>query len=343
MAEPEYPTRPRFFATKFIRAMVKVCVATEHGPEVFTLLTIIVSTEDAAHYRRPVVFLNDQLASVCGVTMKQLYRVRERAVAAGWLHYVPGRRKVAPRYWVVIPDHAAGLDDLPTDEGDDYLDKNSRAEFGKSREAIGKQSGNDRETIGEESGNNREMIGKQSGNTLIPDPNPDPVPDKGAPPKPPAAFEPIAEPAHPDPDRRALADQAAAIAVNSVEPVVSWEEFARVWAEAGPGKGKPPARSRERVGWLQQRCREPEWTTRWREAVGRLGRSRFARGETGKAGVQVDTFLKTGNTLTKALEGDYDDHAPAGAGKGAAQDAYAIGVLFNSVTGGTDANRDGTF
>ena len=167
MSVPTYPARPPFFAMRFVRAMVKTCVATEHGADVFALLTIVATTEDAAHYRRAVVFLNDQLASVCGLSLKQLKRVRERAVSAGWLHYVPGRRGVAPRYWVTIPDHAADLDDLPTDEGDDEIGRAWAADSGPDRGPIEGQNGT---RIGTQSGLNRDSIGVSIGTYLHPCP-----------------------------------------------------------------------------------------------------------------------------------------------------------------------------
>ncbi|VTR92160.1 Uncharacterized protein OS=Blastopirellula marina DSM 3645 GN=DSM3645_24505 PE=4 SV=1 [Gemmata massiliana] len=45
-----------------------------------------------------------------------LDRVRKRCVAAGWLHYEPGAKGVAGRYWVTVPDQCADLGDGPTDE-----------------------------------------------------------------------------------------------------------------------------------------------------------------------------------------------------------------------------------
>lgn len=130
----------------------------------------------------------------------------------------------------------------------------------------------------------------------------------------------------PDPAAVELAEAAVRQASSAVEPVVGWAEFAAAWEAAGLGRGKPVERTSQRVGWLQQRCRDPAWVAGWRAAVERLGRSRFARGETGKAGVWVDTFLEKPGTLQKALDGQYDDTAqPAVAPKGdAVQQRSAI-------------------
>jgi hypothetical protein len=121
MSTPTYPKRQQFFALKAVRAMVKTCVANEYGQGVFCLLVTVVHTEDAAHYRRPVTFYEGQLMPLIGVTSRTTFkRVRERAVESGWLVFIPGDRGGPPSYFVQIPDHALGLDDLPTDEGDEW-------------------------------------------------------------------------------------------------------------------------------------------------------------------------------------------------------------------------------
>lgn len=114
-----YPKRDSHFAHEYVRRMVKVCLANELGQEVFTLLTIIVHTEDAAHYRRAVNFWNAQLMAVAGFqNEKALERARTKAVKAGWLHYQKGTRTSPPQYWGTIPAVAADMDDSPTDEGE---------------------------------------------------------------------------------------------------------------------------------------------------------------------------------------------------------------------------------
>ena len=125
MAE-KYPEREQFFANRFIRLMVKCCVANEIGSNAFSLLTIIVSTEDASHYRRGVTFYDGQLMPLLGITSnKTMYRIRKRAIELGWLHFEPGHKGKASTYWVLIPKYAENLDDYPTDEGHDehlYVD-----------------------------------------------------------------------------------------------------------------------------------------------------------------------------------------------------------------------------
>lgn len=119
-----YPKgRPAFFAMKFIRTLSKVCAAQEIGSEAFALLVIIATTEDAAGYRRAVTWYDEQLIPLLGISSRrQLARIRDKARKHGWLHYDAGKKRVPGKYWVTIPDHAIGLDDAPSDEGEIYLD-----------------------------------------------------------------------------------------------------------------------------------------------------------------------------------------------------------------------------
>jgi len=170
-----YPKRPSHFALKAIRAMVKTCVANEHGSEVMALLTVVVSTEDAAHYRRPVTFHGGQLMPLIGVMSETTFkRVRQRAVDSGWLVYVPGAKRKPASYFVTIPRHAQGLDDKPTDEG---VVEQAQPDCGPN---TGSDSGPNtgskftkiRHEIEPESGRNPDLIRPP----FIPIPNPIPIP-----------------------------------------------------------------------------------------------------------------------------------------------------------------------
>lgn len=115
-----YPKRPSHFAHKFCRIMMRCCVAQDIGPDAAYMLTQIVHTEDAAHYRRAVRFFNDQLVAACGfANVKALQRARDKAVASGWLHYEEGARSRPAIYWAMIPEWAAEVDSGPMDEGKD--------------------------------------------------------------------------------------------------------------------------------------------------------------------------------------------------------------------------------
>jgi hypothetical protein len=98
--------------------MGKACLANYIGGDACWLLTFVAHTEDARHYRGPVTFFNEQLLPILGgKSVDTLDRVRRRCIAAGWLHYEPGRKGRPGTYWVLIPDEHADQDDAPTDEG----------------------------------------------------------------------------------------------------------------------------------------------------------------------------------------------------------------------------------
>lgn len=116
-----YPTdRPPFFAQKVLRTMVKCCAMQEIGPEGFALVALVVVTEDAARYRRPITWHNGQLLPLLGLAKwERLDRIRKLAVKSGWLKYLPppkGSRSPG-RYWADIPPFAMELGDTPVDEG----------------------------------------------------------------------------------------------------------------------------------------------------------------------------------------------------------------------------------
>jgi hypothetical protein len=170
---PTYPKRPAFFANKAIRAMVKTCVAQEHGQGVFSLLCVIAMTEDARKYTSEVTFWNEQLAAVAGFSnVKAMDRQREKAIESGWLVYIPGAKAKPGRYWVEVPVKFQGLDDAPTDEGE-------MAEF-----VTPLSTSNLTKQVGKEPGDNRELSGVTTGKepgskwaTFIPIPKPVPIPD----------------------------------------------------------------------------------------------------------------------------------------------------------------------
>jgi len=117
-----YPNRPKFFAHRFVRVLTKTCASQEIGCEAFCLLTIIAHTEDAKHYSGPVTYWNEQLMPICGFGGKdRLVRARKKAVDAGWLHYEPGSKAKAARYWTLIPDKFSQLDDAPNRPGTEHL------------------------------------------------------------------------------------------------------------------------------------------------------------------------------------------------------------------------------
>ena len=108
----EYPKREQFFSHKFVRLVMRFCGAQEIGPEGSWLLTIIAHTEDARRYTGPVTFWNEQLISVMGLnSRKQLDRIRDRCIEAGWLHYERDSKRAVGKYWVKVPPNLDGMDD----------------------------------------------------------------------------------------------------------------------------------------------------------------------------------------------------------------------------------------
>jgi hypothetical protein len=119
--------------------MLKTCLAQEIGQPATLMLAWIAHVEDAKSYRAPVLFFNEQLMAVAGFTRKETFiAARRRAIEAGWLHYEPGGKSRAGKYWVTIPDRFLGVDDLPTDEsGDEFLGPNSDQKYPHSRSENG--------------------------------------------------------------------------------------------------------------------------------------------------------------------------------------------------------------
>ncbi|HEY1186799.1 MAG TPA: hypothetical protein VGE74_04035 [Gemmata sp.] len=174
----EYPKRPKFFALRFARLMAKDCLANQIGPDACWLLAVIAHTEDAKGYRAPVTFFNEQLMPLVGChNVKALDRVRDKAVASGWLHYEPGGKSKAGRYWVVVPDRNRDWDDHPTDE---HEAPESSASDGysatKSTQEAGNKAGEKRQESGQQSG-------REAGN-IPPVPSPSPREDPPYPPQP---------------------------------------------------------------------------------------------------------------------------------------------------------------
>ncbi|QDV56391.1 hypothetical protein [Rosistilla oblonga] len=115
----KYPTRPRFFAHRFVRLLAKSGAANELGVNVCWMLTTIAMLEDSKRYRSHVTFYNEQLMGLCAFGgRKRLVEARDRAVAAGWLHYEQGGKSIPGKYWVLIPSHFEEIEDSGFDDSD---------------------------------------------------------------------------------------------------------------------------------------------------------------------------------------------------------------------------------
>ncbi|MEZ6127896.1 MAG: hypothetical protein R3C59_04390 [Planctomycetaceae bacterium] len=148
---PTYPKRPPFFANRLIRLLQKSCAANEIGVEACWLVTCVALVEDAKRYSGPVTFWTGQLLPITGFqSWGRLDRARQRAVEAGWLHYIAGTNRQSARYWTLVPASvAAAFDDSPVDElnhhNSDSLDINhqNRAHDGE-RNVVETESTRDR-------------------------------------------------------------------------------------------------------------------------------------------------------------------------------------------------------
>lgn len=110
MTDKVYPGRPPYFACDYVRLLGFEQIANDLGPQACWLLTVVVMVEDQLRYSRSVTFSNEQLVRMAGSgSVSSLDRARKRCVEAGWLHYVPGGRRVGPGvYWVTVPKEYQG-------------------------------------------------------------------------------------------------------------------------------------------------------------------------------------------------------------------------------------------
>ena len=150
IGKEQYPAnRPKFWAMQYIRAMTKTCAANEVGSLGAFLCSVIATTEDASGYRRAVTYWDGQLLPITGAkNEKAMALARTNCVKAGWLHYEPGAKARPGKYWTTMPLHAVGIDDHPTDEGE---------QAGSQTDHIGNESGSQTERTGNESGMNRDQ------------------------------------------------------------------------------------------------------------------------------------------------------------------------------------------
>jgi hypothetical protein len=279
---PTYPKRPPFFAGKFCRLMTKVALANDLGAGSVCLLMVVAHQEDAAGYRGPVTYWNDQLKPLIGVrTDHALITTRKKAVEAGWLHYEPGGKGVAGRYWVVIPPRYRDLDagstaERPGEYGPVSPSLNDRDGEGIATGIVqGKPvspSPNDRDTHNhsslpqEEEEKNPPYPPQAGGDSKTPPPT-TPAPTPGKPKKPPQRPEAVPLPAALDApafrgvwadwlaDRKArgkpvteLAAKQQLAALESLGPVAAAEcvreSIRNGWAGLFPNKHQPGQRPR---------------------------------------------------------------------------------------------------
>jgi hypothetical protein len=128
MSRATYPQRTPCFAIKFTRRMMHATVANDLGAQGFALLVSVVMAEDSGMYQREATYFDSQLIPLTGAgSQDTLSRVRQKVVAAGWLHYEPGKKSVPGRYWVLIPSAAHAFMDTEVDAWDEDLTADSSA------------------------------------------------------------------------------------------------------------------------------------------------------------------------------------------------------------------------
>ena len=107
--------------------------------------------------------------ALCGFgSRKRLTTARDKAIAAGWLHYEPGRKSKPGRYWVTLPDGLSFADDGSCCESD------LTQRIGTANQFVGNESEQKAKLSGNDSERKRGAMrnGKSAPSVPIPIPNP---------------------------------------------------------------------------------------------------------------------------------------------------------------------------
>jgi hypothetical protein len=139
-----YPANRMGWLHSFGLLLARAEVAREIGRDAALLILIIAIQEDVQQYQTAPIYFDAELQRATGIrSQKQLDRVRQKAVAAGWLYVdrdAAGDSSVA-RYWTVIPNRLNVFQDptghrvvpattgLPTCEAVDRKERNDFSGF----------------------------------------------------------------------------------------------------------------------------------------------------------------------------------------------------------------------
>jgi hypothetical protein len=103
-------------------------------------------------------------------------------------------------------------------------------------------------------------------------------------------------------------DEAVAAAVSvpvSNNGAPSPQEFLEIWNATGFHQAR--RMSAKRMVFFRERCEDTDWRLNWRAALERIQASKFCRGNGSRGWIaDIDFFLRP-DTVTKALEGKYDN------------------------------------
>jgi hypothetical protein len=295
---PSYPRRPKFFAHRFTRLLGKTCIGAEIGPDACWLLVYIAHTEDAAGYARPVTFFNEDLATRLGMSVSAMRRARGRAVGAGWLAYVEGKKRRAPTYFVTVPEWATGKDDAPGDEYFGELEVAAVPVIPRQIDATTATCATEnRQATATCATENRQDCGQPSSLSLSL-----PLSLSQDPPTP--AGEPGEAPTPPNP----------------AEVVAAWN------AQAGLIPCQSSSVHRERA--IRQWAFRAEWVKHWRGVIEFMGRTAFyVGGGSGGWRATIDWLFEKDN-FSKVLDQHLAPPAPAAAPRAADRKQAEIDAAF---------------
>jgi hypothetical protein len=285
-----YPQREQFFAHRFVRLLHKAAVAAEIGRDAFSLLVVIVHTEDAMRYRGPAKFWNSQLVETLGFTKwDQFDKARRRAIESGWLQYSGNGKRTSGEYFVTIPAGYESVSDSPLEPTCTLVNPENGYKDGYDH---GYKDGYKQGII---EGTNRGQTGVQTGDKQgepsipIPNPNPIPIPENTIAPE-------TGEVAKATPASVGKKREAAPISYIADQFVAAFGGRLHI--------------TPKRIKAANTRWQDAWWRDHWQEALDRGSGSAFLRGENDTGWkCDIDWFLKP-DSVARILEGKYD-----GAGK----------------------------
>lgn len=124
---------------------MKAVVAQDLGHDVFTLLVVVAMTQDSNRHKSLVTFYSRQLIDVCGFGSEStLFRIRKKAVDAGWLTYEAGAKRKPAKYAIRLPSGVPlfhGDVSATADEFDDPKNfRNTQSNLTKNPVSIGENT-----------------------------------------------------------------------------------------------------------------------------------------------------------------------------------------------------------